>query len=75
MWRDGKPVLSGAFGVAKANDDPIILDDGSSGDVLRFIVNAIPPNALQRIIAGDVGALPTSSQWEGWYSCESSSSW
>lgn len=54
----GEPVLNGLFGVPKK---------GGTGETspLRMIINAIPTNSLQRLLAGDIRSLPYFGQWSG----------
>ena len=57
----GEPVLNGLFGVPKKSTAA----DGPAGGLLRLIVNAIPTNAYQELLAADIRALPYFGQWSG----------
>ena len=59
---DGEMILNGAFGVEKAHDPPVILEDGSEAPALRLILNLIPSNACQLSIDGDIAELPACGQ-------------
>ena len=60
LFRGGRPLLNGAFGVSKRGK---FLEDGS--DVLRFVINMIPANALRFPLAADIATLPSAHQWKG----------
>ena len=64
------PVLNGLFGVPKKKE---FLDDGR--EVLRMICNAIPTNACQVLLEGDIRALPYFVQWTGIQIGSTSSVW
>ena len=57
---NGVPVLNGLFGVPKKKEN---ISDGRA--VLRMICNAIPSNACQVLIVGDIRSLPYFAQWTG----------
>ncbi|CAK0908265.1 unnamed protein product [Prorocentrum cordatum] len=63
--RDGVPLINEAFGVAKVHDAPVRCGDGEERPVLRLIVNLIPANARQHVVAGDTPAMPTMGQLNG----------
>ena len=50
--------MVGAFGVPKKNE--FLRDDRP---VLRFILNAIPSNVIQKQLMGDLRTLPYHGQW------------
>ena len=39
--------------------------DATGASVLRMIINAIPSNAYQMLVAGDITAFPYHGQWSG----------
>jgi len=60
----GQALLNGIFGVSKGKQ-VYCPKRCMMVNVLRLIINLIPSNSLQRIISGDVGALPHFGQWLG----------
>ena len=63
-----KPVLNGAFRVSKNKFEQVV-DENKGGtktvELLRFIVNLTPFNAIMNIIAADIRTLPYGGQWSG----------
>ena len=57
----GRPVFNGLFGVPKKGK----LVPGTDLPVLRMIINAIPSNEFQELLAGDIRSLPYFGQWSG----------
>jgi len=57
----GEPVLNGLFGVPKKSSAA----ETPAGGILRLIINAIPTNAYQELLAADIRALPYFGQWSG----------
>ena len=53
VWHNEQPLLVGAFGVPK----PGRKVSKSGSPVLRLIMNAIPVNAVQSLIHGDIRSL------------------
>ena len=54
----GVPVLNGAFSVEKKGKA-----EGSEKRVTRLIMNFVPTNAFQNLMAGDLNTLSSSSAW------------
>eukprot|EP00435_Cladocopium_sp_Y103_P060385 s256_g22.t1 len=54
----GVPVLNGAFSIEKKGSA-----EGSATRVTRLIMNFVPANTYQRLMAGDLGTLSSSSAW------------
>ncbi|CAK0807057.1 unnamed protein product, partial [Prorocentrum cordatum] len=63
--RDGVHLIDEAFGVAKVHVAPARCGDGEERPALRPIVNLIPANACQRVIAGDTPVMPATGQLNG----------
>ena len=59
VWHNQQPLLVGAFGVPK----PGRKVSKSGSPVLRLIMNAIPVNAVQSLIHGDIRSLPYHGQF------------
>ena len=59
VWHNEQPLLVGAFGVPK----PGRKVSKSGSPVLRLIMNAIPVNAVQSLIHGDIRSLPYHGQF------------
>ena len=59
VWHNEQPLLVGAFGVPK----PERKVSKTGSPVLRLIMNAIPVNAVQSLIHGDIRSLPYHGQF------------
>ena len=62
---NGVQLLQGGFGVGKGKTVESKLRPGTQVEVLRLIINAIPTNEVQTLVAGDNGTLPFVGQWLG----------
>ena len=60
MHAHGHPVLNCLTGVQKKDS---VLPSGLP--ILRMIINAIPANAYQELLGGDIAMLPYFAQWNG----------
>ena len=60
LFHGGRPLLNGAFGVTKRDK---YLPSGE--EVLRLVVNCIPPNVIQFPLCGDISTRPFPHQWKG----------
>ena len=61
IWRvRGVPVTDGHFGVEKRGET---VGPRDSRIRQRLIINMVPSNMIQHAIPGDLGALPTTAQW------------
>ena len=60
MQAHGQPVLNGLKGVQKKDS---VLPDGRA--ILRMITNAIPADAYQELLGGDIAKVPHYAQWTG----------
>ena len=58
---EGNPLANGLFGVPKG--DVAAADFDVHSCILRLIISLVPSNELQRIILGEIKALPVFTQW------------